>query len=128
MFNAEIINKYKDQLQKAVSGTTIFYASAYNDGPDVGIRKYGNKNNRVEDVQLDGICWLIAGDAFFVKDGAATRLSSCQKISKTHVENIVVELRAQGMVNGVIDIIPLGLFLVKDKSVVNDEFGLLRLK
>ena len=128
MFNTEIINKYKSQLQAAVSGTTMFYAYAYNEGPDIGMRKYGDEHHQVQDIILDGICWLIAGDVYMVANGAAKRLNSCFKVESVPVENLVVELRAQGMVNGEIDTIPLGLFCVADRTVVSDEFGLLRLK
>ena len=128
MFNTEIINKYKSKLQDAVSGTTMFYAWAYNNGPDIGMRKYGDEQHRVQDVIIDDICWLIAGDVYMVANGAAMRLNSCFKVESVPVENLVVELRAQGMVDGEIDQIPLGLFCVAERTVVSDEFGLLRLK
>ena len=128
MFNIEIINQYKSKLRNAVTGTTMFYAFAYNDGPDIGMRKYGDENHRVQDVILDDISWLIAGDVYMVANGAAMRLNSCSKVESVPVENLVVELRAQGMVNGEIDTIPLGLFVVENRTIVSDEFGLLQLK
>ncbi len=129
MFTQEIINKYKPELQKAVNGTTVFYAYAYNNGPDIGMRKYGDESNHVSDVQLDeGYPWLIACEVYQIQEGRTERLNACRKVAAAPVENLVVEIRAQGMVDGVIDIIPLGLFTVASRTIVNDEFGLLHLK
>jgi hypothetical protein len=129
MFNIEITNKYKDELQQAMHNNTMFYAYAYHDGPDVGMRRYGGKHNRVADIILpDNTVWLIAGDTYLVGSGTSSRLNRCAKISCANPENLVVELRAQGMVKGEIYQIPLGLYLVAEKIVVDDDFGLLRLK
>ena len=128
MFNTEIINKYKGKLREAVSGTNMFYAWAYNNGPDIGMRKYGDEHHHVQDVILDGICWLIAGDVYLTSDGTSTRLTSCSQVAAAPIRNLHVVLRAQGMVDGEIDTIPLGSFSITDRTVISDEFGLLLLE
>lgn len=129
MFNDTVVTKYSEKLKNAVRGTTMFYAYAYNDGPDIGMRQYGDENHSVKDVLLeDGTLWLIAGDVFNVFNGHAERLNSCRKVAEAPVENLVVDLRAQGMIDGVIDVIPLGLHLVSGIEILREDFGLLKLR
>lgn len=127
MFNSDIINKYKTDLREAIHGTNMFYAWAYNDGPDIGMRKYGDEHNHVQDVILDGISWLIAGEVYQIANGTSTRLTSCSQVAAAPAHTLCVCVRAQGMIDGVIDTIPLGSFGVTEQTIVSNEFGLLRL-
>ena len=120
------------QLKAAISGKDIFYATAYNDGPDIGMRLYsGNEQNPVGDVRLgqDRINWLISADVFLFEGTNFRRLKSCSDVDNAPIEELALTVRAQGLVNGKIENFSLGLFLVSKRTVTgNHNLGRLTIR
>lgn len=118
-----------EQLAAAVNGKEIFYARAYT---DIGLRLYsGNKDNPVGDVRRpqDIISWLIAADVFIFEGEEYRQLKSCSAVENAPIEELALVVRAQGLVDGNIQNFELGVFLVTERTIVDEnKFGLLRVE
>ena len=120
------MKKHIEKLLESIQGTTVFYAYAYgNNGPDVGGRKYGSPDRHVDDINIDGISWLIASDVYHIP--SRRRMTSVRSIHEADLDDMRVELRGQAMVLGRIISIELGNYAVSKREIVDDQFGLLTL-
>ena len=129
MRDLNAFEKHIEELRNATSDIEISCSLAFNDGPDVGIRKISNGDHTKDFVMIDGIVWLIAGDAYInVYDDEKRRLRSVFAIRTTPIEAITVELRAQAIVMSNIVTVYLGKRHVYDRSDLSDESVVLKVK
>lgn len=107
-------------LRMATEEISMWYAEAYNDGPDVGMRIDD------KDIIIDDTSWLIAGDVFSKKENKRLKLVS--EIKDWDSDDLRINLRAQAIVVGMIAPIDLGSYQITEKYVNNDGLNCFKLK
>lgn len=129
MRDLNAFEKHIAELRNATNDIEISCSLAYNNGPDVGIRKICNGDRSKDFVMIDGIVWLIAGDAYACShNGEKHRLQSVFAIRTTPIEEITVELRAQAIVMSNIVTVYLGRRCVYDRSDLSTESVVLKVR
>lgn len=118
------IETHIEALSKQAKGITVSYSLAFNEGgrPAVGIRKH-RSDTMSDSIVIDGVAWLIAGDAF--EDGKP--LDTVSAISDADVASLTVELRAQAIICCNVVHVHLGSHKVASREILCDERGLLHL-
>ena len=78
-------------------------------------------------VNVDGFCWLITGNVYSVENNERKQLHSAQDVLNTAIDNLSIEIWAQGMIAESFVQIHLGKRKVASEKVISAQkiaFGL----
>lgn len=117
------------QLRDATNGMVVSFSLAWNDGPDVGVRRdaeIGKHEPRADSIIIGDTVWLIAGDVLDAK--SYDRFKSVRSIANADVSELLVNIQAQASVYGSIVQIGLGKHRVKERHMISEECGQLVLE
>ena len=112
------------QLREATNGMILAFSFAWDNGPDIGVRKsgeIGKHDPRADSILVNDHCWLIAGD---VLDALSyERFNRVSRVFRANPAELLVRVRAQALVRGSMVQIDLGTHKVKSMHKINDECG-----
>lgn len=110
-------------LFEATHNIQVSYRLAFNPEPDIGIRGMFNDNMCDDSLVIDHDVWLIAGDILNRQTGK--RYTSVASVSAADPADLVVQLRAQSLLQEGLSQVSLGQRDVVSIHHVNDEAGYL---
>ena len=111
-------------LREATEGMILAFSLAWNNGPDIGVRKsgeLGNHDPRCDSLIIGDNVWLIAGDILDAK--SYDRFRRVSRVFNADPAELIVRVRSQAMVCGSMVQIDLGTHKVKEIHKINDECG-----
>lgn len=117
------------QLREATNGMVIAFSLAWNDGPDIGVRKsgeLGHHDPRADSIIVNDHCWLIAGDILDAK--SYKRFTRVADVFRADPCELLVRVRGQALVYGSMVQVDLGTHKVQEILKINDECGQLVLE
>ena len=115
-------------LMEATKNINVAFCLAYDNGPDIGVRKsgeIGKHDPHSDSIVVNDHCWLIAGDILDAK--SYERFTRVARVCRANPNELKVHLRAQAMIAGTFVQVELGYHNVVSIHPICNECGQLKL-